>query len=534
MGRLTRLHLKAEQERQHNYLKDGPYVTSEEAVAIYCFPEEDHEILTQQGFLDLAAFRAALAKDGRVSVACPRANGQLEYHDITEAELTVKQGDFSMVEFTDMAGSCSAARDSHIRLRVTANHRMWVRIGDEETVAKKRFAIMQAGEIPKALDGSRGAEQWVQFECNSHSGVQAGDSAAERLALPFVAPLGLRTDAQIEAFLCFYGYWLSEGWLDVKKEQVCVAPTKAQDRQMLSQLFEVLELPVLSSAEKGKPGVWFAQSASSSQQAYMGICCAKWFRLFADEYGCLYAQTATAATAPCQDGPQPKVAKRTEEARSEADYALAAQQESDDAWAAQVADCAPQEAVSEVMQPSAMMEQFGLSSLQPPTLKSDKWFCDWVLRGLGQRGLRAVLRGFSFADCEHAQQSSSGMIGTSSAKMRDDLVVAALRAGYSAFYSTSPPPAPAGAICGMEAPFARALAAHWYVAYTDEPEVTQPRLNIRTEVAQNRYTGTIWCVSVPTEEQLIYVRRVLERDSQNGVYLASRPTVVGKLCSMTF
>ena len=37
LGRLTRLYLKAEQERQHNYLKDGPYVTPEEAVAI-CAP----------------------------------------------------------------------------------------------------------------------------------------------------------------------------------------------------------------------------------------------------------------------------------------------------------------------------------------------------------------------------------------------------------------------------------------------------------------------------------------------------------------
>eukprot|EP01083_Nonionella_stella_P133277 405152_1 len=35
LGRLTRLWLKAEQERQHNYLKDGPYVSSEEAVAVY-------------------------------------------------------------------------------------------------------------------------------------------------------------------------------------------------------------------------------------------------------------------------------------------------------------------------------------------------------------------------------------------------------------------------------------------------------------------------------------------------------------------
>jgi len=35
LRRLTRLWLKAEHERQHNYLKDGPYVTPEEAVAIY-------------------------------------------------------------------------------------------------------------------------------------------------------------------------------------------------------------------------------------------------------------------------------------------------------------------------------------------------------------------------------------------------------------------------------------------------------------------------------------------------------------------
>ena len=32
---LARLYLKAEQERQHNYLKDGPYISPEEAVAIY-------------------------------------------------------------------------------------------------------------------------------------------------------------------------------------------------------------------------------------------------------------------------------------------------------------------------------------------------------------------------------------------------------------------------------------------------------------------------------------------------------------------
>ena len=35
LGRLTRLYLKAEQERQQNYLKDGPYITAEEGIAVY-------------------------------------------------------------------------------------------------------------------------------------------------------------------------------------------------------------------------------------------------------------------------------------------------------------------------------------------------------------------------------------------------------------------------------------------------------------------------------------------------------------------
>ena len=36
LGHLTHLYLKAEQERQHNnYLKDGPYITAEEAVFVF-------------------------------------------------------------------------------------------------------------------------------------------------------------------------------------------------------------------------------------------------------------------------------------------------------------------------------------------------------------------------------------------------------------------------------------------------------------------------------------------------------------------
>lgn len=56
LGRLTRLYLKAEQERQHNYLKDGPYVTPEEAVAI-CTPSFSslHITLLVSSFLNTNA-----------------------------------------------------------------------------------------------------------------------------------------------------------------------------------------------------------------------------------------------------------------------------------------------------------------------------------------------------------------------------------------------------------------------------------------------------------------------------------------------
>ena len=50
MGPTTRLWLKAEQERQHNYLKDGPYyITAEEAVAIYTRKADGLDTTVAQG-----------------------------------------------------------------------------------------------------------------------------------------------------------------------------------------------------------------------------------------------------------------------------------------------------------------------------------------------------------------------------------------------------------------------------------------------------------------------------------------------------
>ncbi|QIW98735.1 hypothetical protein AMS68_004253 [Peltaster fructicola] len=82
LGRLTRLWLKAEQERQHNYLKDGPYVSTEEGVAIYTttvhwlesrkfqpipFPSVSYKHDTKILILALERLREAYSVKGRLN-----------------------------------------------------------------------------------------------------------------------------------------------------------------------------------------------------------------------------------------------------------------------------------------------------------------------------------------------------------------------------------------------------------------------------------------------------------------------------------
>jgi pre-mRNA-processing factor 8 len=82
VGRLTRLWLKAEQERQHNYMKDGPYVSPEEAVAVYTttvhwlesrkfspipFPSVSYKHDTKILILALERLREAYSVKGRLN-----------------------------------------------------------------------------------------------------------------------------------------------------------------------------------------------------------------------------------------------------------------------------------------------------------------------------------------------------------------------------------------------------------------------------------------------------------------------------------
>ncbi|KAJ2825506.1 translation elongation factor Tu, partial [Coemansia furcata] len=125
-------------------------------------------------------------------------------------------------------------------------------------------------------------------------------------------------------------------------------------------------------------------------------------------------------------------------------------------------------------------------------------FASWVSL-LGRDELRAVIAGYARAN------GSSNTLCASTAAFRDELVVAALHAGYSAYFKAGD-------------------AGKWTVCYADD-SACLPTLNAEKEVKPvTTYNGRVWCVRVPTG--LIVAQRA--KVNESGVVVeASRPVIVG-------
>jgi hypothetical protein len=143
-----------------------------------------------------------------------------------------------------------------------------------------------------------------------------------------------------------------------------------------------------------------------------------------------------------------------------------------------------------------------------------KWLMQWSL-SLCVRRARLLLRGLRLADGDRPGAADAGAIHTSSARFRDELQRLMLHAGYSTLFSVN---------AGGEQGGAR---AGWTVHYSLAPRQAEPKLAVQQDTAPLRRDGTVWCVTVPTAEQLIMVRRVQRRDADGTVLAASRPIVVG-------
>ena len=406
-----------------------------------CFPAEDHQLLTEKGYMYLADVEAHLATNPALNVAC-YVDGQLVYAPIGKKQLIKATGTYRHVEF-NKAGKVGHAP---VSLCPTDNHRMFGRVGPVEVSdkgvgpwlghkkgLKPDYAIHSAGDVLAAGAQNPSRRHVFQFKANFALGV-----AADGGDLPFIAALGLTTEDQVDAFLVVYGYWLGDGWLDGKDGSVCFGPRKPKDMAYLEELFA--RLPFAA-------GTYRRSEELSGGQRYYRLTCPTWFAYFGEQYA-------------------------------------------DD-------------------------------------IDSSKWFWYWVFKRLDARQLRLIISGLRFADGDQAHQKGrvGGSIYTSSARFRDEVVLVCTHAGYATCFSRT---VKKGDHNGVNEYGVDIVATEdgWRVDYSEETRCTEPKLIIGDHIKAVSKTGTVWCVEVPTKDQLIMFRRVLQ--VEDGVVIkAARPVVVG-------
>ena len=205
-----------------------------------CFPELDHRVLTDRGFMFLSEIERAL-QDGPLLFAAFDVHSRSMVFVSGRVVIPDKAAPAALVEFTDAetrphwdensteygmaAGPVAGSRAKHLSLRVTADHTMFMQTGDQDVPFRK----VPAGELTSSFACSCPPEDHclhrrdtIAMLSRAPAGVShpahtpmsvAGDRSD---VTSLVSVLGLITEQQLDAFLTFYGYWLNDGSLSYR------------------------------------------------------------------------------------------------------------------------------------------------------------------------------------------------------------------------------------------------------------------------------------------------------------------------------
>ena len=160
------------------------------------------------------------------------------------------------------------------------------------------------------------------------------------------------------------------------------------------------------------------------------------------------------------------------------------------------------------------------------TVNSGKRFFGWVLRLCNKAQLRLIIEGMRRASGSWLHDSK--VIVTSSTVTRDELIIACLHAGYSAYFIRK---CATGWLTMIDGVHTERTGEDWWVVYA-EPDgggsggrASTPVLRRQMDVhKRTNYVGRIWCVHVPTG--LIVAQRAV-RQKDGIVTQVSRPIIVG-------
>jgi len=499
-----------------------------------CFPVDDHEVLTEHGFMGLSNILDYTADGKQLKIAC-HVDGYIEYHNIgrdrviyqDEQGIPLTSSEF--VSFESKKVTCDrkfpdndkksvrAIASTGISVMATTNHNMYGRLGFADKLGPNsyrwpqrmtpdgkyrsvppNYTTYEAGEVlafsEKTPPIARGASKVpvFQLQCNFSKGLKPSCTN-----LPFVGYLGLLNDDQIDAFMWFYGYWLGDGWLEGTHAYITVGPKKRKDVDKLTEIFARLPLPQLTNRKYGAHGYWKADGYDSKGQWNFSICSTKWWNYFAQQYGHKYQ--GKYADAAVQEGAS---RRKSLLPRTRAQFA------------------------SDNVNIKYKDIKNRSTSPQPPNaenINSAKWFFPWVFQNLDISQLKTLLAGLRYADGNEAVESpNGGTIHTSSERFRDEVERVCILAGYTVMSRRG---TLTGKHRGVNAQGINIIAKHdaWNVDYTTSSIYATPYLMINEDVniVKMEKPVQIFCVCVPTESHLIMVRRKARGDE-----LASRATIV--------
>ena len=501
-----------------------------------CF-SEDTRVLTCRGFLFLDQIEALVRAGTPPLYACyeeaakaivyrrgvlvyPRAEELLDFTSAEERLRWVFDDDGYPAQI-EAAGD-GRQLSNHLSLRVTPNHRLYVRKGGINDGVRSMFFWAKSGGqvVPYAKhvaaevadgNGAHFGNGAVQFLAYAEAGVGSSDAVA--VATELRQTFGLSDDAQVTAWFELYGFWLGDGSMKYvdgvcKAVQVSQSNNKPACMQWLRARLAALPVTYTEWLDRDDKVTFYITEPS-------------WLNFFDAEYRSHYV-----------GGPRPAV---------------------------------PPVRVDAAASPFPLTHECGEVHMgeedyeEEKRIKSAKWLIWWVLQRCGKQQLRQIIEGLRQADGVTAPSADGAegreCIDTSSSIFRDQLVVALLHAGFNAHFRlnyrigavrgyykigsrTSRVYRP-DEVRGLEHVYSaiEAKADSWRIMWSDPARgvgslgACQPGLALADVQREPLNGARVWCLTVDHPDHLVLAQRAY-RNAKGVVTKTSKPVVVGQCATI--
>lgn len=493
-------------------------------IILDCLPESDTRVLTNQGFLFLDEIEARVKRGDETDMSDEQARLLFACYDIATAGLQYHPGQLvysqdkpqHLVDFTDRrtrdmwtpdasetaTTGVNNADSNHVSLRVTPNHRMFVQMCDRSTAAGPVATEVEArthhgAEMPFRTITADQLTAGFKCEC--------GDSctAADACMHPRTASSTLR-------FLAHAAGGFQP-----------IAPMSVDTIASVDSALPVHQLPVATSAQLDAflelYGCWLAcgrleYPADASNDATGRI-------LFHAPNGthlsCLLEQAGLRA----EDLDGAAITHPAYWSFFEREY-----------WLQHPQGRATRATTTDSVE-SAKLTELESRGIDRADVHRGTWLMSWVLDHLDMRQVRLVLRGMQ----QQQQENTEHGITTSSISFREQLLRAALHAGYSSRFERDECTS-AWRVLFSDAEHTRPVIPVEDVAFDGQNVLAGASLD-SSVVLPSPYDATedgrLWCVRVAHSDHLIVAQRAnrggLRRSdvATRAVTRASRPIVVG-------